>query len=561
MKNKLLIVILLVAGFSNLSYSQTLSWNWAAGSGGLHIDNASGVCADADGNIFVTGSFRSSSLTFGSYTLTNSDPSGNYEDFFLVKYSSSGNVLWAVSAGGSSFDLSRGIATDADGNVFITGSYYSPVLSFGGISLNNVDSEGNTTDIFIAKYSPTGSLLWAKSAGGTGHDIAYGCATDYIGSVLITGSFSSSTIAFDSHTLNNINFSDIFVTKYSSTGNVSWATGAGGSSFDEALGISMDSDGNALITGNFSSPTLNFGNIMLTNFDVSSTSADIFIAKFDSLGNTIWAVSAGKGGMDYGRGIAFDAEDNVLVTGYFTSYILTFGSITINNSNSSYEDIFVVKFSPDGDPLWAASAGANDGNDRGYGITVDAAGNVFVTGAFASSAPASGAYNLTGNGGNDLFVAKYSTTGEVLWAIGAGGILWDEAYGISSTMGGNILIAGAFYSPTLSFGSNDLTNAGSADIFVAQLASTTGVEVPFTQGKKITISPNPFKTLATLKSDKPLINAKLTIYNSFGQVIKEFEGISGTSITLDRDSLANGIYFICLIEDDYSVTDKLVIAD
>ena len=108
--------------FNTISFSQ--NWNWARGGkgGGYEIGNS--VSADKLGNVFVTGTFSGSTITFGNFTLTNSDSS----DVYIVKYNSLGNVLWAKSAGGNAANGDNegySVSTDSIGNVFLTGYFNS----------------------------------------------------------------------------------------------------------------------------------------------------------------------------------------------------------------------------------------------------------------------------------------------------------------------------------------------------------------------------------------------------------------------------------------------------
>ena len=143
---------------------------WAKAAGGTGTDEPYGIATDATGNIYITGNFGSSSITFGTVTLTS-------PGFFLTKYDANGNVLWAKSAGGSAYSNSgNAVATDASGNVFVTGSFPSS-LSFGTTTLTNTDNP----DIFIVKYDASGTVLWARgSTSSSGGDYSYGggIATD-----------------------------------------------------------------------------------------------------------------------------------------------------------------------------------------------------------------------------------------------------------------------------------------------------------------------------------------------------------------------------------------------
>ena len=260
--------------FTLNSYAQAPDFVWAKSAVGSKNDNGQSIAVDASGNLYITGVFSSSTITFGTTTLTNN----GYENIFIVKYDASGNVVWAKSAGGSSYDYGVGISVDASGNSYITGYFSSPTIIFDTITLTNKNNTGNTTDIFIAKYDVQGNVIWAKSVGGTGNDMGQGISIDASGNSYITGYFSSPTITFGLTTLSNNGSDNIFIAKYDTSGNVVWAKSAGESYSDVGYSISVDANGNSYITGYFSSPTITFGSDTLSN----NGSGNIFIAKLAS---------------------------------------------------------------------------------------------------------------------------------------------------------------------------------------------------------------------------------------------------------------------------------------
>ena len=131
---------------------------------GTYYDYGRSIAVDANGNSYVTGYFYSSTITFGLTTLTNS---GVYSDIFVVKYDSSGNVVWAKNTGGTNEDKGYGIAVDAIGNSYVTGWFSSSTITFGSTTLTNSGSD----DIFVVKYDSSGNVMRAKSAGGTSNDL------------------------------------------------------------------------------------------------------------------------------------------------------------------------------------------------------------------------------------------------------------------------------------------------------------------------------------------------------------------------------------------------------
>src|ERR1700753_2209030 len=127
MKNFYLII--LAAFVSMVSYAQTPNWQWVKSAGGADDDTGGGIVTDAAGNSYVTGTFTSASIIFGTYTLTNTPGFGNpATDLFIVKYDPSGNVVWAKNYGGTSAAYGvasgKGIALDGSGNIYVTGIYF-----------------------------------------------------------------------------------------------------------------------------------------------------------------------------------------------------------------------------------------------------------------------------------------------------------------------------------------------------------------------------------------------------------------------------------------------------
>jgi hypothetical protein len=162
-----------------------------------------------------------------------------------------------------------------------------------------------------------------------------------VGSSYVTGYFGG-TSTFGSTTLTSkLGSEDVFVAKLDSTGKWMWAVSAGGTGTAGGLGISVDSAGNSYVTGDFgfdfSAPgTASFGSTTLT----SNGKWDVFVAKLDSTGKWLWAVSAGAGDDDFGRGISVDGAGISYITGSFDG-TASFGSTTLTSKGS--EDLFVWK--------------------------------------------------------------------------------------------------------------------------------------------------------------------------------------------------------------------------
>src|SRR5581483_8695676 len=207
-----------------------------------------------------------------------------------VKYDANGNVVWAKSASAGWGHFAYSVAIDGAGNLYVAGGFQSPTATFGAITINNSDNSGNSNDVFIVKYNGNGNVIWAKSTGSVGNEYAIGNAADPAGNNYVTGYYQSATMTIGTKTLINAGSFDIFYAKYDSSGNVQWATGAGGNSFDAAVTVAADAFGNSYLGGEFQSASITFGANTLIN---AGEQGDLYLVKYDSAGNVAWAEHAG----------------------------------------------------------------------------------------------------------------------------------------------------------------------------------------------------------------------------------------------------------------------------
>ncbi len=240
-----------------------------------------------------------------------------------------------------------------------------------------------------------------------------------------------------------------------------YAYNDGGNSADMPEKMVTDRDGNLYITGYYSS-TATFGSTSLTSFG----GTDIFIAKYNNIGNLSWVVSAGGTLNDKGSDISIDSLGNVYVIGTFREMAFFDGNqVNSSGSGSGSQDkeIFIAKYAPDGTFVWVKTAGGFF-DDQGFGIFTVPNGDSYITGSFQGNADFQ-SINMLSNGGDDIFAAKINTNGVFEWAEKSGGTSEDFGYEISRSSYGNIILSGTFQS-TASFGAESLTSQGDDDIFI-----------------------------------------------------------------------------------------------
>lgn len=311
---------------------------------------------------------------------------------------------------------------------------------------------------------------WAKSAGTTGNEATTGTVVDASGNVYTVGWYTSATITFGGTTLTNPGSftGEMFVTKYDATGNVVWAKTFGGVDGEIGNGIAIDGSGNIYVTGWYTSSAMVMDTYTLTN--AGTASSDMFVAKIDPNGNTIWAKSGGGTGGDRGLGVAVDASGNVFVAGAFNSNSISFGSGGLTNAGTNTSDVFIVKYNSGGNVQWAQSAGGS-ANDLAIGVAADSLGNAYITGYFSSSNINFGTGIINNNTVNtqDIFVTKYNGSGTAVWAQRSGGSMDDYANAIA-VRGNRLYITGGFNSASITVGTTTLNNisAGTSDFLLAK---------------------------------------------------------------------------------------------
>jgi hypothetical protein len=370
-----------------------------------------GIAKDANDNIFVTGKFISSA-TVGGTTLTSATAK---KAFYLVKFDSSGNVLWSFAQGGTGTIEVEGkrVTTDASGNAYVTGKVKGGSIAFGTQTLV-YSTETTGENGFVAKFSPTGALLWANTlsnttAGKSGvEDIKV--AND--GKIYIVGKFDN-PVTIGSGTTISLTPSggeNFYVAKLDANGNALWAKGAGansGTNKNTGKTLVIGTDGSIYINGDFEN-AISFDDS--GDFDYINTGKNSFLAKWSANGVLAWvkpnysgSVSTDEFKMD---DLEIDANNNILAIGKFTSTVNIGGLGSVTSAGG--KDTFILKYNSNG---VAQSVGKISGalDIEGKRLALDANGNAIVSGSYKSEAILQGISNLTYNGGSakNFFIAKY----------------------------------------------------------------------------------------------------------------------------------------------------------
>ncbi len=554
---KKLLVLALMVSLTIISKSQ-----WVSNYGGnsnrddINLSNAKGlaVAADNSGNCYVTG-------------LVSSDFNGN--DIVVIKYNMLGDTLWTATFNGTANmdDQGTAIALDALGNVYVTGvanmagdgndlvllkynssgsllwqmTYSNNLTSSNaqGLALG-IDSDGNIyltgycsnnsgfTGIITQKYSPDGTRLWSNEEHGPeGLDArGFGLAVDNAGNISVSGYCNTSSHG-----------NDIIVVKYDGSGNRLWlqTRNGTGNGDDRALGIAVDASDNIYVTG------------YENTYHITNSNSDCALLKYNPNGQLVWEkLTNGLGnGEDKALGIAVDVSDgSIYITGYVTGI-------------TSSADYVTMKYSTDGAKLWSSCYnGPGNGDDKANSIALSGSGNsasVIVTGA---SCGTNGLHDyatlkIDGSNGNPVWVSRYSMSS-----------ISDDFAKAVTTRNGSVYLTG--YSMLLINGRAPSSSISTLMLHLGEssvLNSLPDVPSAFSLSQNY---PNPFNPSTTIKFNiAHASNVKLVIYDLLGRevntLVNQYMAAGSYNIIFNTPNLASGIYFYELTAANFRDIKKMTL--
>ena len=555
---------------------------YGGGSGAYAYDYGKSTAVDKQGNVYIAGHYESNEINFGTTTLINSEKSyGNTKEMYVAKYDNLGKLLWAKSFGGNRSDEANSISTDPYGNFYLTGYFISPTLKLGTISLTRMgafsnyfiakfDSTGNV--IWAKNAGGTAAEDYGKSiVADSNYVYVAGC----ISSPSI--SFGTATIykRISAKWKYNSNF---FVAKYDIAGNLIWAKSGGGEYFEEINQITTDKKGGVYIVGNSRSDSFTFAAKPLIR--PAGGLSEAFVAKYDGFGNELWANRGLAQQYSYGNGITTDFNGYVYITGGYVGYYnigTTYVGVSEACPSFFKQEIFIAKYDQLGNFLWLKSPlGGKETQDAGYSICTDVQGYIYLGAQTLSDTLIFNKGTIKEKRSTALdgsmIVVKFDSSGDALWSkpIQSKHIK-DIPNSITSDKKGNLYITGSYTDPSISFTTTTVRNScklgGSDDIFVAKLgfSSTTDIAKIGNKTDFLNIYPNPsdglfyLQNIANSQGGAKIIDYK--VYNAIGNCVQQHIEKDGQELRqFDFRSLSTGIYYLQLIgRDGLICTKKIVI--
>jgi hypothetical protein len=374
--------------------------------------------------------------------------------------------VWGTYWGGSAPDRVTDMDSDADGNLFYTGFTMS-LQNIATEGTHQTEIGGGGQDAYIARFNNDGTRAWVSYFGGEVNEGGQSCVLDGLGHVIISGDTrSTSSIATPgAHQTSNAGDYDAYLAKFNiSNGTLLWGTYFGGPAFDLAWDAKTDGSGNIYLCGiTVSNSGIASDNAHQTSY--SGGSGDAFIAKFSANGQLLW--SSYYGGDQYDEAYAVVAEGlgNVYLTGftYSEQQIATAGSH--QSTFSGEDDVFLVKFNPQGVRQWATYIGGQS-FDEAFACILDANNNIYVAGGSASTEGIAtpGTHQTSFNNQRDAFLVKFDPAGNRIWGTYCGGEKYEDFWTVCVNNQGFIYAGGQ---------TNSTQGIASAGVFQENIMGTS----------------------------------------------------------------------------------------
>ncbi len=557
MKKKTLIIVpfLLMVLLSNAQ-----SWEWVRTGDSENTEYSDNICVDNSGNVFVMGQSETK-VSFGSITLTSEKARFGY----LTKYSSNGDVLWAIKiidSDDANYEL-MSLTTDLSGNVAVVG-YFVDTKTILDEEFTSIGS--GYGDSFIIKLNSAGEKQWIRTGGGGKTDNAYDVVSDNAGNFYVAADFiAEATYGTFSVTAESVNFSNsILIIKYLPDGTVEWVSQAGGLSYDYPTGIAYDGS-KLFITGHISSSDANFGD-HIAHYDGITCAFFAQLDTADGIFDWVKVIDARVTvtGLIKEENCHIAVDDNAIyISGsYYES--ANFGeSISFDSEG---ENGYIACYTKSGNLNWAYEVVTESG---GIPCSLSVSdGNAYIVGNYVTSVtineneligtPPGGMFPNLSN----AYIYSFSNAGIVNWAKSIDAYYAASYDAGSATVNGvavlnnNVFTSGHF-TKNIEFPPFEITSNNSVDVFLAKINTQVNSVESLNTDYKLNVYPNPCADFINVEYESQLIQ-KISLVDLSGRELVSYQNIDNCSELIDLSSFKKGIYILTISSEKGNRSKKII---
>jgi hypothetical protein len=392
-----------------IKYDSNKNIVWAKSFGGNDNDYIANIEIAENNNIVISGTFLSSTLTFGESELVNT---GIYDTYVAV-LNSEAQAIWAMSFSSELDDTQNALAINSNNHIFVAGSFTGENFTAGNVTFQNNGIIPQTHDSYLAELNMEGEIINIQQITGDNDEKIYDLTIDENNNLYAVGAFNSLIMNFGGNEINNtmVYRTDMFIVRLNEANEMTYGVAFGGDADDYLFSIAVDNEGYMYVRGPFDSEQLKIGDFTIDNPNCGCGDYEMVTAKISPEGTPLWATKTG-------------------------------GWLRLNLDNLLLSD-----------------------------IEVNSKGNVFVTGAFNSVKLNIADSVFMNPGAYSMYVAEYNQNGQAIWANTANGIVADAFSCMEIDRNDNIYIGGFMLSSELKFADETLYTNGNCDIVFAQIAA------------------------------------------------------------------------------------------
>ncbi|MBA3828636.1 MAG: T9SS type A sorting domain-containing protein [Taibaiella sp.] len=525
------LLFLILFAYTNL-HAQAPPIQWSKTYGGTALDQATIIQATSDGGYIVGGKVQSANGDITGYHSSTIGP----DDIWIIKLDALGNIAWKRIWGGSSEDILYSISQTKDGGYIACG------YSGSNDGDAKIDTNLNAQAV-VMKLGASGNIIWQKLLGGNGDDAAYDIRQTFDGYIMVGWTNSSNGDVPEGTHLDSMGYNspDIWIVKLNDTGKIIWQKTYGGSREDVPQSIEISRDSGYIIGAYTFS-----GNGDVYKHMGNRYTSDYWILKLTATGDMSWNKVLGGTQNDMCQGVKQTPDGGYLAYGITLSNDNDVHSNHLDSTGKPSADVWLVKLSTDGNVTWSKTYGGSL-NERNANLQITAdSGYALCSSTYSNDGDVAGKHIYLLYVTSDMWVARLSKNGTLMWQKCMGGALDDAAYSITLTNDKGYCVAGY----TASNDADVSGNHGAYDYWVVKLHDTaTGIPQP-TLMSDIRLFPNP--TTNTLKIQYHIEDdCYIDIYDVLGKKITEVElSKSATSLSITTTNWVPGVYYYYVRQQD-----------
>lgn len=564
---RFLVSIFLLFNIFNKLDAQNLEW--VKDVGGNNQITIRAIDSDKNGNIYTIGVFEGAQdfdPSSSGFVLTPNNL--GYKDIFIQKLNKNGQFVWAKSIGGVNTNYCKTIKTSDDGGFYLAGHFRDSLDFDPSINVNMLYAQSRD-DGYIAKFDSIGNLLWVNGLHGTINTRVLNLDIDKSDNLIVSGSFDNH-FSYGSingpDSISTGNRSDVFVLKINPNGNWIWGKSYGGSSFVSGSSLTTDYQDNIFLSGSFEN-SIDFDPSSSVFQKTAKGTYDVYILKLDPTGNFNWVKTLES---------TFSAENTDIQINDSSLYISGFFADTLDMDpgisnyplfSSGNFDSFILKLDNQGNFIWAKSIIGINGSYANR-LSFNNANEVLIAGDYFGicdfDPDSSSSFNLTSNGGLDLYFLKLSNNGDFISVVSIGGMGYEYLTDMDRTAGNEFVYTGSFGSNTIDFdpqaGVTTVITNGQFNFYTLKLRDSS-MAVGILNKLKIKSSkyaayPNPVKEYIQIINPYSE-QVTMVIFNLNGQIVLEGFILKNGNNQVPFD-FPRGNYFVQLTSNNETEVIKFI---